>query len=113
MSRQSIGLIVFVLFSVTSLAQQGLDASFRRLQKTTDDTSRVLLLNEMAGIFSDTSLERSVQYARQALNLANEINYRYGIALSNKNFGEIFARNKNYQPALNYFLICIKSYKVE
>ena len=111
MRRLCICLVFFILLGATSNAQQEPDDPFRPLQNTTDDTSRVLMLNKMAGVQGDTSIERSVQYARQALNLANEINYRYGIALSNKNFGEIFTRSKNYQPALNYFLICIKIFE--
>lgn len=81
-----------------------------KLQNTDNDTLRVSLLNDIAIAFSDTNIDRSVYYARQALNLANQINYKEGIALSNMNLADIFKDAGNYQPAKNYYLISIKLY---
>lgn len=103
-------LIALPLFLFPS-SQQRINSILEELKAEKDDTSRVLLLNEIALAFADTSIDRSIQYAREALNLSNSINYRYGIALSNKNFGEIFTQDKKYQPAINYYLICIKIFE--
>jgi tetratricopeptide (TPR) repeat protein len=91
--------------------KKSIEVLFQKFNQSGIDSSRVLILNEMALAFCDTNLAISKQYARQALNLANKIKYRPGIALSNKNFGFIFLKSKSYQPAINYYLICIKIYK--
>ncbi len=93
-----------------SFSQQNITELIEAFNQTGQDSSKVLLLNELAVAYCDSNPDISVQYARQGLNLANKINYRYGIALSNKNLAYIFNEGSNFQPAINYYLICIKVY---
>ncbi|MCF8228697.1 MAG: tetratricopeptide repeat protein [Bacteroidales bacterium] len=109
--RNFSGIIVFFLLGIqTVFAQEPIDMLIKKYKHASEDSSKVLLLNKLALAFSDTNVDISTQYARQGLNLANKINYRYGIALSNRNLAYAFLQGNNFQPAINYYLICIKIY---
>ncbi len=109
--RILIGILISALAAFTAKgSQQEIPELTRKLQNTGIDSLRVMILNQLSLAYCDTNTDRSVFYARQALNLANQINFQEGIARSNINFGYIFTKNRSFQPAINYYLIGIKIY---
>lgn len=101
-------LFLWMFIQQQSHAQEDLGLLVGKLEKITEDTGRVFLLNRIAMAFADTNYDRSLHYAREALNLANKINYKPGIADANKVLADVFLKAGNIQPAVNYYLISIK-----
>jgi len=65
---------------------------------------RVNTLNKLAISLSFKDKERSMQYADEAMDLANQLNYEEGIATAYRAYGDIFQYQGNYPKALqNYF----------
>jgi len=72
---------------------------------------RINTLNKMATslFYSDSKL--SEEYARQALTLAEEIEFSEGMGAAYRNFGHIFLYQSNYPVALNNYLESLRIYE--
>ena len=53
----------------------------RELKKSTNDTSRVMVLRNMASVMQNVSQDSSLAYAREGLSLSERIKFQKGIAL--------------------------------
>ena len=60
------------------------------LANTTNDTTKINLLLKLSKINSWSDVKSSVQYAKQALQLSQKINYKKGLAYSNFHLAKIF-----------------------
>ncbi len=67
------------------------------------DTVRVNLLNEIASSSRHSEPEKSLNYAEEALKLANKINYKKGIADAFNFIGLVYTDQDNYASALEYY----------
>lgn len=79
-------ILLITLLASTELTAQGRPDSLISLLKQTSGDSKVDLLNEISGTFSETDFEKAKLYADQALELAESSGYEDGItdALINK-----------------------------
>ncbi|MCK4661320.1 MAG: tetratricopeptide repeat protein [Bacteroidales bacterium] len=95
-----------ILINNNSLIAQNrivIDSLNNELKTATEDSQKVFFLNELSWeyIFSDT--EKSKEYAQQAFELADNINYKKGIAQAYNNFGIICHIQGNNDLALEYY----------
>lgn len=87
------------------------DSLLNILWKTEETVDKVKILNQLALIYSETNSERAIDYAQQALSLANKSQDNEACAVSNCIMAEIFEKENNLQPTINYYLISISYYK--
>ena len=81
-------LYILLLNSSYLQAQDALlDSLKTKLELETERKSRVDILNEMAGMVANSSPEEAIKYSSDARTIAEEDNYREGLALAFKNMG--------------------------
>lgn len=64
------------------------------------DTTKVLLLNELAGLLRETDLNKAKKYAEEALQLAQQLDYQRGLGAAMENLGWINYRKGDYTESL-------------
>jgi len=106
---------VFICFVFISLVFEGFSQKYIYLETYNVDSllsvlpdqhaeDRVNSLNRLSTSLCYEEFEKSEQYAIEAMNLANELDYQEGIADSYRNFGYIAFYQSNFPDALkNYF----------
>ena len=72
------------------------------------DTIRVNLLNETASEFRKTDLDKSLQYAQEAQELAENLSYKKGFAESFRIIGICHYYKKDYPKALEYYQMSLE-----
>lgn len=94
-----------LLFSQTSMAQSNvsIDSLHQQLASAKQDTSKVILLNEISQYYYNTTIDSSKFYAEQALALAEEKGFIFGQALSKKSLINILWENGEHKKALLFF----------
>lgn len=75
-------LAMFALLANAS-SQSIIDSLRNRLDYAMHDTDRVILLNELGFELHPSKPRETVEYATQAIHLANKINYTKGLAKAN------------------------------
>lgn len=75
---------------------------------TTSGQNKVYLLNKIAYSYWTVLPDTGLMYARKALELANQINFKYGIAVSYESMGTSFWSRGNADSALHYYLLSNK-----
>ncbi len=100
-----------LLIAFFSLAASGVfaqDAKVDSLQKllfaATVDTVKVSLLNEISACLWYADPNESVEYAEQAMLIAQQNNYQYGLLKAYNNIGVINDSRGNYGKALEYYI---------
>ncbi len=83
-------LFVFIIPFGIKAQQSPVDSLLIEIEKTTTDTSKVKLLNELANLLRGRNNEQALDYAQQALILGKEIEYKQGIADVYKTLGIIY-----------------------
>ena len=90
MKNKGIPIIVAILLLVLKFqathaqkaGQELIDSLFAELPKLTEDTNKVKTLAKLCLELSDFNLEKGVEIGNQALKLAEELEYDFGIAIS-------------------------------
>ncbi|MCD4794052.1 MAG: tetratricopeptide repeat protein [Bacteroidales bacterium] len=80
---------IFIIQSGLYAQQNPVDSLLNEIKKTTVDTAKVNLLNELANMLRGRNNEQALDYAQQALTLGKEIDYKKGIADVYKTLGII------------------------
>lgn len=106
--------VAFVIFLFNPLLSVGQttavsDSLMQLLQSQTDDSAKVLLLDEIARNQSFTDPFEALQYAKQGLSLAKEIDFKIGVARNLNRIGSILSQTGNYGKALETFFESIKT----
>ena len=99
--------IFIFFFFVILVTGQPLRSLQERLKTSGSDTVRVNLLINLASAFSSVNKDSSKFYINEAIALANELDYPFGLMKSNLELGEIFFRQRKesieyYRVALSY-----------
>ncbi|NHM06731.1 sensor histidine kinase [Flavobacterium sp. CYK-4] len=102
--------LVLLLFSTMTWAQKTLDINqmLAALKTSKADTSRVNQLNKISLYYNETDTIKAVSYAKQALNLAQELQWKEGIAKANFELGIIYNSHFDYDQSLVYFQESLK-----
>lgn len=81
-----------------------LDSLKARLKNTPNNTKeKVKILNALADIYSSSSATKSLQYAQQALTIANQLKDKALISNSLNNVGEYYLNQGEYKEAFRTF----------
>jgi len=98
-------LILLLLAEVMGFAQGtgNLDSLIATLNKPLSDTSKVNLLNEIASEIFFSIPDSIYYYSNSAYNIAENIDYKKGIAEAYNNLGIYFRENGLYDEASEYY----------
>ncbi len=94
-------ILVLCLFSFTSLAQTQADSLIVIAEKSTIDTAKVHLYNQICVLLRDTNMDKSLEYANKAKELATTLNFERGLGNSLGNIGWIYYRKGDYAKAFD------------
>ena len=97
--------VVIFFVSVTTVAQQAYIDSFRREVKlTNNDTSRLILLRNIARSYSEINPDSSFLYAEGSLKIARKLNLRLDEASALREMGYALLNRANYPRSLQILL---------
>ncbi len=92
-------LCTFLIINHCALSQTGID-SLLIVLKTTKGEEKVNTLNNLSIAYRNRSLPQSMEYAEQAIKLAEKLNYKVGIGDGLRNKGIVFYLQNKYENAL-------------
>jgi class 3 adenylate cyclase len=102
--NKAIGLLFMLFSSSVGICQDRTADSLEQiLHVAKDDTSRVRSLIQLSSYYLNSSTEKAKQYALQALDLAQKIDYAPGRALALKNIGIAYFFQGNTPATLEYY----------
>lgn len=90
------------VFGVSKIQAENIDSLLNILDQVTD-TSKINLLNNLSEAYYFINTDSSLFYARQALNLSENMEYGEGIVESNHNIGTIYMEQSMYMDSEEYF----------
>src|SRR6187551_1161324 len=98
MLRRALFSFVILLFTLPfCYAQQNRIDSLENLIKTTPtDTTKVWLLNKLVTTLREGDNNKALQYAQQAKELAEVLNYKRGLGWALENLGWLHYRKGNH-----------------
>lgn len=100
--RHLAALVFLAVVSVSAFGQQKIDSLEAELKKTLPDTTRVQVLVELSKEYQYTNYAKSKEYARQAVDLAEDKNLSSSKNLAYRNIGLLFAISGDYSTALRF-----------
>lgn len=97
-----------LFFLIGSLAFAQEEDSLLRVAKSSNDTTRVDILNKLCwnNVYSNT--QKALSYGRSALELATKIDFKKGIVDANLKIGVVYDVTSNYDSALWYYNMALK-----
>lgn len=101
-----IGLTIILCISLSvsfSQDKNSVDSLIQRLDFTLSDTARINLLNKIAADLLYVDYEKISEFASQALELSEKIDYKFGIANAFNNLGIYYRTQGIYDLAIDYF----------
>ncbi|MFH2144053.1 MAG: tetratricopeptide repeat protein [Bacteroidota bacterium] len=106
-------LLVFFFSTLFSYSQDQatIDSLISQLEKLEQDSSKVNLLNEISLFVVKTDFDQAIKYSEDALNLSEEIKYKFGIGKSADLIGTIYKDKCDYDKAIKYGLKSLKIFK--
>ncbi len=108
--KKLLGVCVLLCYGACNLfAQNGTTDSLKQLLATSkEDTSRVLLLNNIARTYIYSKPDSAILLAVQALDLSQKIHFSKGEMLVLNVMGNVFVNTGNYPRALEVYLRGLK-----
>lgn len=100
-------LLLFLIISVnlSSYAQDnGLQLPLKQLAAAKRDTGKVILYNKISGLYTNVNADSALIYADYALNLAQKLKFKKGLALALLSKGSALEPKGNYTEALSCYL---------
>ncbi len=82
-----------------------------RLKNTISNNDKIDLLNELSELTRNSDLSRSMQFSKNAVEIAETISYPKGLAKSFWNFGINLRLNSQFNEAFDYLEKALKIYK--
>ncbi len=103
-----IAVTAMLLFCIPAGAQNTAEIKIDSLQtvlaSSREDTNKVLLLNRIAYAYHNIDPDEGINYASQALSLAQKIKWTSGEAASLNNLGVNYKAKADYPGALRYYM---------
>ncbi len=94
---------------VPAQQNKGIDSLVKVLSNVSEDTSRIMTLNELSTrLWRISKYEQSKKNAEEALALSSKLNFKKGVVGANLNIGVINYFKNNYTEALTFFRTVIK-----
>jgi tetratricopeptide (TPR) repeat protein len=105
------GVVLVLSLAIAAPATaQNID-SLQHVLDTAKDEFKVKTLNELFRAHITADPVKALEYCREALNLATEINDRKGMAASNNNLGVAYRNQGALDQALRYDIAALKIYE--
>lgn len=104
-------LFISAILQVDLYAQREIDSLIILLEKSSNDTSKIILLNTLSDKQYRNSPSKALVYSQEALKLSQELGYKRGMAKSYNNIGIVYYCQGNYTNALNNYLEAVKVYE--
>jgi class 3 adenylate cyclase len=73
------------------------------INSLSEDSTKVIALNELSNIFWDTQPDQAIMFAVEAMELGKRINYLKGVAYAMKNIGMGYYTKSDYIQVLDYW----------
>jgi tetratricopeptide (TPR) repeat protein len=80
-----------------------IDTLESQLKRLSDDTSKVILLNEMILKYQRVNPERAMELAKQSVDLAKRIRFDFGLGAAYRLTGILFMDRSNFDTASVYY----------
>lgn len=99
---------ILLLISSFSFSQNNrtiIDSLFNKL-KTADDKSKVEILNSLSQSYWEYSLDSSLYFANEALNLAHVNHDKKGISDAYNRIGNVYSNRNENELALEFYIKC-------
>ena len=106
--------LFLVLLSIPTLGQkQGfelIDSLKTRLKVSVEDTAKVRLLGKLSFQYFRFDTDSGIHYANRAITLAQNLNWKTGLAFSYNYLGTNYAVKGDFPQALKYFGMSLSTY---
>jgi len=114
-SKFSFFLFIFFLTATHhSRAKQGndlIDSMVRTLPKQKEDTNKVKLLNQVSSAYGKTDPDEGIKYGQQALSLAEQLQWKKGIAKAYSSLGTNYNSKSDYSLAMESHTKALKIFE--
>ncbi|HEX38001.1 MAG TPA: tetratricopeptide repeat protein [Candidatus Cloacimonetes bacterium] len=101
--------LLLIFYPLVLIAQDNISELEKKLE-TVSGIQKVDVLNNLANSFLYDDTEKSMSYAQQALELAQEEDYILGQAFAHENLGNNFESLHDYQQAVTHFIAARDAY---
>ena len=98
-------LALLILFTTVVYGQQQPTDSLENLLVTSTDTTRINLLNNLSIRYSKKEFKKALEYANEALQLSEEMDYPIGIATSYRSLAMAIFFSGDHTQSIEYFLL--------
>ena len=88
-----------------------IDSLQKELQKATDDTNKVNILNELGNNFYRIKPDQGIKYGEQALELSKQLNFKRGLARANVVLGVNYLSKSKLDTGMTYFSTALDLYE--
>jgi len=103
-------LIALFFLSTTAFGQSKID-SLNQVLATAKDDLKVKTLNELFRAYINSDPVKAIEYTREALEFATEIDDKKGMAASYNNLGVAYRNQGALDKSLEYYLISLQIYQ--
>ncbi|MGZ3902045.1 MAG: tetratricopeptide repeat protein, partial [Bacteroidia bacterium] len=104
MRKQFLIAVILLLATGRIFAQTAADSMIMLLPSQKEDTNKVKLLNKIAWEYYRNESNTSMSYAKQALKLAETLDFKYGISTALNTIGIAYYFKGHYPEALNAYI---------
>ena len=100
-------LMLISLFSFSQDNRQAIDSLFNELEKA-DDKSKIEILNNISRNYWNFSLDSSLYFANEALNLAHIVHDKKGISDAYNRIGNVYSFQNENELAFEFYQKCLE-----
>ncbi|WP_336515996.1 adenylate/guanylate cyclase domain-containing protein [Pollutibacter soli] len=104
-------LLLMTISSICVTGQNTSDSLRTRLKLQSNDSNKVLTMIELAKFYRGASPDTSLKYSHAAFELAEQLNFRKGVALGNKWIGLHYFDRSEYLQAEEYWTNALQTYR--
>lgn len=105
-------IVLLLLLSFTSRAQTPkIDSLLKALSSQKNDTGKIKTYSLIGKAFLEIDYKKSLEYARQGLNLSTRLGYQKGIAEFNFGIGSILREKGEYSESLRHLSKALEAHK--
>ncbi|MCS6822109.1 MAG: tetratricopeptide repeat protein [Microscillaceae bacterium] len=101
-------MIIFRIAYSQIHTQQSADSLAKLLSQITDYQTKVLALHQLATFFLERDITKSLDYGKQALEVATKYNYHFGTIQAYTHLGNLYSQIGKYSEATQYLLKAIQ-----
>ena len=102
--RITITILFLTLLTQNIFASQvKIDSLFYVLKSAEEDTNKVILLNELAWLYNRIQPRKAIEFGEKALNLAEKLDYQFGVARAYNRIGIGYLMKSNKNGAESFF----------